>query len=121
MHLESLSEELLMLDICIFFTFSSLVSGLTVLHDSHHMTALRSIIQVLSMLMLSLTHRVQYYQASPDIPHYPTDPELYFGAGSRDGPLLSMPSLTIIGHHSKIRRAFATGIAVSVSLISISF
>ena len=115
-----------MLDICILFSFF-LVHVVTTPHDSHQMIALGSIIQVLSMLMLSLAHRNQYYQAGPNITYHEIDPEPFLqvflaqavGIGLGQS-LLFLPSLTIIGHHFKCRRALATGIAVSVSLIDIS-
>ncbi|KAF8148455.1 MFS general substrate transporter [Crassisporium funariophilum] len=68
-----------------------------------HMIALGSILQVLSMFMLSLAREHQYYQVF-----------LAQGVGMGIGQsLLFLPSLTIIGHHFKCRRALATGIAVS--------
>ncbi|KAF8809445.1 MFS general substrate transporter [Phlegmacium glaucopus] len=69
----------------------------------HYMIALGSILQVLSMLMLSLTHRNHYYQVF-------LAQAVGIGLGQS---LLFLPSLTIIGHHFKRRRALATGIAVS--------
>jgi hypothetical protein len=81
-----------------------------------------SILQVFSMFMLSLTHRGQYYQVFPNTCFSWVD--IYFlcqvflaqavGMGLGQS-LLFLPSISVIGHHFKRRRAFATGIAVSVS------
>ncbi|KAF4612794.1 hypothetical protein D9613_011747 [Agrocybe pediades] len=69
----------------------------------HHVVALGTFLQIFSMFMLSLAHRNQYYQVF-----------LAQGVGMGFGQsMLFIPSLTIIGHHFKARRALATGIAVS--------
>ncbi|KDR74832.1 hypothetical protein GALMADRAFT_564664 [Galerina marginata CBS 339.88] len=69
----------------------------------HHMIALGTILQVFSMLMLSLARQHHYYQVF-------LTQALGMGLGQS---LLFLPSLTIIGHHFKRRRALATGISVS--------
>lgn len=67
------------------------------------MMTLGTLLQVVSMLMLSLSHRQKYYQV------FLTQA---FGMGLGQS-LLFLPSLTIIGQHYQRRRALATGIAVS--------
>ncbi|KAF9463208.1 major facilitator superfamily domain-containing protein [Collybia nuda] len=68
-----------------------------------YMIAAGSILQVFSMFMLSLTQRGQYYQVF-------LSQAVGMGLGQS---LLFLPSITIIGHHFKRRRALATGIALS--------
>lgn len=69
----------------------------------HHMIMTGSIIQVISMFMLSLAARGEYYQVF-----------LAQGVGMGFGQsLLYLPSLVVIGHYFQRRRALATGIAVS--------
>ncbi|KAF8880778.1 major facilitator superfamily domain-containing protein [Infundibulicybe gibba] len=69
----------------------------------HHMIAIGSVIQVVSMFMLSLAHRGQYHQVF-------LAQAVGMGLGQS---LLFLPSITIIGQHFKRRRALATGVAVS--------
>ncbi|RDB28171.1 Riboflavin transporter MCH5 [Hypsizygus marmoreus] len=69
----------------------------------HYMIVAGSAIQVTSMFMLSLARDGQYYQVF-------LAQALGMGLGQS---LLFLPSLSIIGHHFKRRRAMATGIAVS--------
>ncbi|KAI0752945.1 major facilitator superfamily domain-containing protein [Daedaleopsis nitida] len=69
----------------------------------HHVQIAGSILHVFSIFMLSLTHRDQYYQVF-----------LAQGVGVGLGVgLLFIPSLSIVSHHFRNRRALATGIAVS--------
>ena len=67
------------------------------------MIALGSIIQVLSMLMLSLTNRDQYYQVGPNITHRLTDPELlslgFLGTGGRNRPRTSSTFSAFINYY----------------------
>ncbi|KAF8645564.1 hypothetical protein AX16_007737 [Volvariella volvacea WC 439] len=65
--------------------------------------AVGTVLQVFSMFMLSLAKQGQYYQVFL---------AQALGMGLGQG-LLFLPSLIVIGHHFKRRRAFATGIAVS--------
>ncbi|KAI0800007.1 major facilitator superfamily domain-containing protein [Fomes fomentarius] len=69
----------------------------------HHVQIAGSILHVFSIFMLSLTQRDHYYQVflSQGV-----------GVGLAVG-LLFIPSLSIISHHFRDRRALATGIAVS--------
>ncbi|KAG5728432.1 Riboflavin transporter MCH5 [Termitomyces sp. T112] len=67
------------------------------------MIASGSVIQVISMFMLSLTRPGRYYQVF-------LAQALGMGLGQA---LLFLPSITIISHHFKRRRAMATGVAVS--------
>ncbi|KAJ7118025.1 major facilitator superfamily domain-containing protein [Mycena crocata] len=69
----------------------------------HHMIALGSLLQVASIFMISLTQRHQYYQVF-------LAQAVASGIGQS---LLFLPSLSIIGHHFKRNRAFATGVGVS--------
>ncbi|KAK0194178.1 major facilitator superfamily domain-containing protein [Armillaria mellea] len=69
----------------------------------HYMIAAGSFIQVVCTFMLSLSHHGQYYQVF-------LSQAVGIGLGQS---LLFLPSLSIIGHHFKRRRAFATGIAVT--------
>ncbi|KAF5325114.1 hypothetical protein D9619_009565 [Psilocybe cf. subviscida] len=68
-----------------------------------HMIALGSIIQILSMFMLSLARAQSYYEVF-------LAQAVGMGIGQS---LLFLPSLTIIGRHFRARRSLATGIAVS--------
>ncbi|KAI1790028.1 MFS general substrate transporter [Ganoderma leucocontextum] len=69
----------------------------------HHIQIAGSILHVLSIFMLSLTSRDQYYQVF-----------LAQGVGVGLGVgMLFLPSLSIVAHHFRNRRALATGIAVS--------
>ncbi|KAM5539789.1 hypothetical protein V8D89_006602 [Ganoderma adspersum] len=69
----------------------------------HHIQIAGSILHVLSIFMLSLTSRDQYYQIF-----------LAQGVGVGLGVgMLFLPSLSIVAHHFRNRRALATGIAVS--------
>ena len=67
------------------------------------MIALGSIIQVLSMFMLSLTHRDQYYQVGPNITYRPINSELLssgiFSTGSRNWPRTSFTFSAIINYY----------------------
>ncbi|KAJ6617084.1 major facilitator superfamily domain-containing protein [Mycena sp. CBHHK59/15] len=69
----------------------------------HHMVALGSFLQVLSIFMISLTGRHQYYQVF-------LTQAVASGVGQS---LLFLPSLSIIGQHFKRNRAFATGVGAS--------
>lgn len=69
----------------------------------HYMIAAGSFIQVVCTFMLSLSHHGQYYQVF-------LSQAVGIGLGQS---LLFLPSLSIIGHHFKRRRAFATGVAVT--------
>ncbi|PPR06526.1 hypothetical protein CVT26_000441 [Gymnopilus dilepis] len=68
-----------------------------------HMMALGTSLQTISMFMLSLTHRNRYYEVF-------LAQAVGMGLGQS---ILFLPSLTVIGHHFKRRRALATGIATS--------
>ncbi|PIL29385.1 MFS general substrate transporter [Ganoderma sinense ZZ0214-1] len=69
----------------------------------HHIQIAGSILHVLSIFMLSLTSRDHYYQVF-----------LAQGVGVGLGVgMLFLPSLSIVAHHFRNRRALATGIAVS--------
>ncbi|KAJ8482785.1 hypothetical protein ONZ45_g14819 [Pleurotus djamor] len=69
----------------------------------HHTMIFGSILYVFSMFMLSLAQPHQYYQVF-----------LSQGVGMGIGQgILFLPSLTIVGHHFKRRRALASGIVVS--------
>ncbi|KAF8878805.1 MFS general substrate transporter [Gymnopilus junonius] len=69
----------------------------------HYMIALGTILQITSMFMLSLARQHQYYEVF-------LAQAVGMGLGQS---LLFLPSLTVIGHHFKRRRALSTGIAVS--------
>ncbi|KAJ7718362.1 major facilitator superfamily domain-containing protein [Mycena maculata] len=69
----------------------------------HHMIALGSVLQVVSIFMISLTQRDQYYQVF-------LAQAVASGIGQS---LLFLPSLSIIGQHFKRHRALATGVGVS--------
>ena len=90
---------------------------------SYHMTVTGSILQVMSMFMLSLTSRGQYYQVFSDVSCVSFilivfQVFLAQGVGMGLGQsLLFLPSITIIGQHFKRRRALATGISVSVRFV----
>ncbi|KAI0686578.1 major facilitator superfamily domain-containing protein [Earliella scabrosa] len=69
----------------------------------HHVQIAGSILHVFSIFMLSLTQPGQYYQ-------------VFLAQGVGMGlavGLLFLPSLSIVSHHFRARRALATGIAVS--------
>ncbi|EGO00981.1 hypothetical protein SERLA73DRAFT_105481 [Serpula lacrymans var. lacrymans S7.3] len=69
----------------------------------HHLSSIGIILYVFSMFMLSLVQPGQYYQIF-----------LSHGVGMGIGQgLLYVPSLSIVAHHFKRRRALATGIVVS--------
>jgi len=69
----------------------------------HHLSSTGTILYVFSMFMLSLVQPGQYYQIF-----------LSHGVGMGIGQgLLYVPSLSIVSHHFKRRRALATGIVVS--------
>jgi len=71
----------------------------------HHLEITGSIIYVFSIFMLSLTRPNQYYQVF-----------LSQGVGMGVGlGLTFLPSISIVSHHFKKRRALATGIVVSGS------
>lgn len=69
----------------------------------HYMIAVGTVLQVFSMVMLSFARENRYYQVF-------LAQAVGMGIGQS---LLFLPSLTVIGHHFKCRRALATGIAVS--------
>ncbi|KAF7342228.1 Riboflavin transporter MCH5 [Mycena venus] len=69
----------------------------------HHMIALGSFLQVVSIFMISLTQWHQYYQVF-------LAQAVASGIGQS---LLFLPSLSIIGQHFKRHRALATGVGVS--------
>ncbi|PPQ96267.1 hypothetical protein CVT26_005547 [Gymnopilus dilepis] len=68
-----------------------------------YMIAIGTFLQVVSMFMLSLARPHKYYEVF-------LAQAVGMGLGQS---FLFLPSLTIIGHHFKHRRALATGIAVS--------
>lgn len=88
------------------------------------MIAIGSTLQVVSMLMLSLARQHKYYEVHPILYLYKDNltfldvvqvflaQAIGMGLGQS---LLFLPSLSIIGHYFKRRRALATGVAVSVS------
>ena len=94
------------------------------------MIALGTVIQIFSMVMLSFARENQYYEVcvfiyllllggSTVVFQVFLAQAVGMGIGQS---LLFLPSLTVIGHHFKCRRALATGIAVSVSITeSIAF
>ncbi|KJA18709.1 hypothetical protein HYPSUDRAFT_1097662, partial [Hypholoma sublateritium FD-334 SS-4] len=69
----------------------------------HHMMIAGSILQVVSMIMLSLAHQGRYYQVF-------LAQAVGMGLGQS---MLLLPSLAIIGQHFQRRRALATGLATS--------
>ncbi|GLB40073.1 putative MFS general substrate transporter [Lyophyllum shimeji] len=69
----------------------------------HYMAAAGSALQVITMFLLSLARPEQYWQVF-------LAQALGTGLGQS---MIFLPSITIIGHHFKRRRAMATGIAVS--------
>ncbi|PPQ75732.1 LOW QUALITY PROTEIN: hypothetical protein CVT26_000972 [Gymnopilus dilepis] len=96
----------------------------------HYMMALGTFLQITSMFMLSLARPHKYFEVrlihyiSPKWKSYLTvicwhgvflAQAVGMGLGQS---LLFLPSLTIIGHHFRRRRALATGIAISVSTLS---
>ncbi|KAK7449285.1 hypothetical protein VKT23_013428 [Stygiomarasmius scandens] len=81
----------------------------------HHMMALGSFFQVFSMFMLSLARQEQYYQYA-HTPVFLESSQIFFAQAVGIGlgmSLIFIPSLTIISHHFRKRRAFVTGMAVT--------
>ncbi|KAF9036304.1 MFS general substrate transporter [Panaeolus papilionaceus] len=72
----------------------------------HHIILAGTVLQVVSMFMLSLCQRDHYYQVRYCI----LTQAVGMGLGQA---LLFLPSLTVIGYHFKNKRSLATGIAVS--------
>ncbi len=109
--------------ICKLLPTSTLGSPTHCFHYSHHMIVLGSIMQVVSIFMLSLTRPYHFYEvflirslvSIVYIIQFCIKVFLAQALGmGLSQALLFLPSLSILGQHFRQRRALAIGIATSV-------